>query len=89
MWDCKETNKRGEEFEAIIINQDLTVMNEGKEKTFKTIRAESIIDITVINRYALQYLCMSSWYVDNKPSFSDNRYIQVSFDIGQYEPRER
>lgn len=52
LWGCDESNPRGEDLESMIAEHNLTVLNSGSIPTFKTTRAESIIDVTVINSAA-------------------------------------
>ena len=85
LWGCSETNQRGAALEELFSYSDLTVMNMGEEPTFRSNRAESIIDVTVVNEYALQNLEFKSWRVDPKPSHSDHRYIK--FELGKLMPR--
>ncbi len=49
LWGCEVTNKRGEELEELILRFNLNVANNGGEYTFSTTRANSIIDITLVN----------------------------------------
>ncbi len=87
LWGCADSNGRGLMLEEIIISNNLLVMNTGDTPTFKTIRAESIIDVTIINSTAANLLALSDWRVDlATPSHSDHRYI--NFDLGQYKPEE-
>ena len=86
MWGCEEENLRGKDLGDLINSKSLMVLNEGTEPTFKTIRAESIIDITLINAPAIQNLSITEWRVDTSPSFSDHRYIK--FKVGGYVPEE-
>ena len=87
MWGCDEVNPRGEELEILIAEKNLTVMNVGSVPTFKTERAESIIDVALINAYAYENLSLQDWRVDESTSFSDHRY--VLFQWGGYTPNEQ
>ena len=49
LWGCEETNKRGEELKELILRFYLNVANRGGEYTFSTSRANSIIEITLVN----------------------------------------
>ena len=74
LWGCECSNKRGEELEEYFFNKDLIVLNEGQEPTFETIRAKSIIDVTVINRSALQHLTTPMWCVEKITSTSPSSW---------------
>ena len=87
LWGCPDKNERGEALEEVLLTQNLTLLNVGHVSTFVTKRAESIIDLTVVNCYALENLNLEGWKVETEDSFSDHRYI--SFSIGKYKPAEQ
>ena len=60
MWGCAEGNKRGEDLEAVLQSHQLMVRNVGMVPTFKTSRAESIIDLTITNAHANKLLNLGS-----------------------------
>ena len=82
LWGCEEENERGKDLSTMFNVKKLLVLNEGTTPTFKTSRAQSIIDVTVINSHATRDLLVTDWRVDTTPSFSDHRYI--NFELGQY-----
>jgi len=85
MWGCEEENSRGTTLEDWLVTNNLTVLNQGREKTFITSRASSIIDITLCNDTAINSLDISAWRVNTeKESFSDHRYI--NFTMGEWRP---
>jgi len=84
LWGCSEGNGRGEELEELILMNSLRVMNVGDVPTFRTSRAKSIIDVTLMNASAERRLNLSGWEVQEAPSFSDHKYIQ--FSLGKYVP---
>ena len=49
LWGCEETNMWGEDLEELILRFNPNVANSGVEYTFSTLRANSIIDVTLIN----------------------------------------
>ncbi len=57
MWGSENSNSRGEVLEELLLEKDLEVLNEGNEATFSTCRARSIIDISLVNRYATRTAC--------------------------------
>ena len=87
MWGCTEENKRGEELGELFASKLLLVRNTGNVPTFKTSRAQSIIDVTVTNAYADRLLNFENWHVNTEEaSFSDHRYI--NFELGRYQAKE-
>ncbi len=88
LWGCENSNSRGEELEEVILTRDLTVLNEGNECTFQTIRAKSIIDITLVNSTAAELDLVTDWKVETDiPSHSDHKY--VFFSLGRWEATVR
>ena len=88
LWGCSEGNARGSELEALIAERNLTVMNEGRVPTFKTVRAESIIDVTLTNSAFYQTMSLTDWKVNlEESSFSDHCYI--NYQWGSYVPIDR
>jgi len=88
LWGCQESNTRGVEMEDLIAEKNLRVVNVGITPTFKTCRAESIIDVTLMNSTAMSKLEVEEWrVVKDPPSFSDHRYIE--FRVGKYTPKQR
>ena len=65
-----------------MLAKNLTVLNVGDEPTFSTSRAESVIDVTLMNNEAIQTLKANEWRFCDQPSFSDHKYIK--FTLGQY-----
>ena len=86
LWGCPDRNERGEDLEEILLTRNLTVMNTGSIPTFYCSRASTIIDLTVMNVFALEQLNLEGWEVLTEQSFSDHRYIQ--FSLGKYKPKE-
>ncbi len=80
LWGCEETNKRGEELEELILRFNLNVTNSGGEYTFSTSRANSIIDITLVNPSTSNSLFPRNWRVLSEESFSDHKYLAFEFD---------
>ena len=86
LWGCLDKNTRGEELEDIFLTKNLTVMNVGTEATFETIRAKSIIDVTVVNTWMMQTMNLTDWHVSTEASMSDHKYIY--YNLGKYVPVE-
>ncbi len=84
LWGCRESNLRGEGLEALLLSKNMLVLNSGSVPTFVTSRAESIIDVTMVNCAALEQLKVQDWEVDRSFSGSDHRY--VSYTVGKYVP---
>ena len=87
LWGCSEGNARGEALEDLITDKDLLVANDGNLSTFVSTRAESIIDVTLMNSLAYSTTNLRNWRVDTGVSFSDHRYI--TFDMEAYIPQRR
>ena len=88
LWGCDVSNGRGHELESLIAEKDLTVLNEGSRPTFETVRAESIIDVTMVNSAFYNTMNVNDWQVlGDEPSFSDHKYI--TFSWGKYIPAQR
>ncbi len=83
LWGCEETNKRDEDFKDQILRFNLNVANSGGEYTFSTSRANSIIDITLINPSTPSSLFPKNWRVLAEESFFDHKYL--SFELGEFE----
>ncbi len=83
LWGCEETNRRGEEFEDLILRFNLNVASSGGEYTFSTSRANSIIDITLINPLTPSSFFPKNWRVLAEESFSDHKYL--AFELWDFE----
>ena len=49
-WGCDDANGRGEKLELFIANYSLSIINRGSTPTFKTSRAQNIIDIMLTSK---------------------------------------
>ncbi|MDE3023336.1 MAG: hypothetical protein KGI54_16055 [Pseudomonadota bacterium] len=78
-WGCPVNNKRGDDFEVFISCQNLHLLNHGSLPTFQTVRAQSIIDITLVH-YQL-YDAMADWQVTLEDFFSDHKLIEFSLNF--------
>ena len=61
LWGSADWNARGNELEEIILTSNLTIVNLGNRPNFVTTRAETVIDVTMINTSALKNLQISEW----------------------------
>ncbi len=84
LWQCEEANARGSDLEEMILTLNMNVMNSGHRPTFVSSRAESIIDVTMVNASALALLDLDNWRVDQSMTLSDHKYIL--FSIGNLMP---
>jgi len=75
MWGCDSTDSRGSILEDIIMVDNLSVLNTGRKCTFQTVRAKSIIDVTLINNLVQG---IDNWMVDESDSMSDHKYIRYN-----------
>ena len=85
-WGCKDTNRRGHEFDDLILSNNLIINNMGSTPTFVSHLGESIIDITMTNAHASPMI--SDWYVDINDSLSDHRYIEYKL-LFDYNPSDK
>ena len=70
-------NRRGDELEEFIMEQNLLVLNEGSTPTFEAGVGKSCIDVTLANVKAFDRV--NKWRVDKELSMSDHRYIQFTY----------
>ncbi len=88
IWGCVENNDRGQDFEDLLDQYELTVLNVDNTPTyFRTdedgTKSETIIDITVTNKFAND-INVNDWQVLEEETDSDHKYISYTF--GQYQP---
>jgi ribonuclease HI len=77
LWGSQETNRRGEEWEEWIFDQDLEVANVGDTNTFQNEQGQSShIDVTVHTGRAV----ITRWRVDEGPMVSDHRKIHYELE---------
>ncbi len=74
LWGCETMNKRGKELEDLIL-----VVNRGGGYTFSTSRANSIIDIRLVNFSTSNCLFPRDWRVLSGESF---KYL--AFELGEF-----
>ena len=79
LWGCEINNTRGNDYEAFLAGNDLSVLNVGTTPTFKTVRAESIID-TTFTHYSL-YDYIDDWNVSLDDFKSDHRCISFRLSL--------
>ena len=78
VWNCTETDKRGEFIEDFLIENNLSFLNVGNNWTFESARGfKSIIDVTLAN-YRLASK-ISDWRVENHLQVSD--HYRITFTI--------
>ena len=82
LWGCDDTNRRGEDLELFLLQNQLYISNVGNVPTFDNDRSNSIIDITVHNRWAVDLV--SDWHVNEGESLSDHKYLE--YKITEYQP---
>ena len=85
LWGSEINNQRGDEYEAFMAANDLSVLNVGVIPTFKTIRAESIIDITLVHYSLYEYI--DNWKVSEDDYLSDHRCISFQLNISPPRPQ--
>ena len=80
LWGSEINNTRGDEFEAFMANNDLSVLNVGTTPTFyKSEQVNSIIDVTLVH-YSL-YDHIENWRVSVEDYKSDHRCISFQLNI--------
>ena len=78
VWNCTETDKRGEFIEDFVIENNLSCLNVGNNWTFESAHGfKSIIDVTLAN-YRLASK-ISDWRVENHLQVSD--HYRITFTI--------
>ena len=85
LWSSKTTNKRGEDFENFIAQNDLTVCNRGNANTYDCPTGKSIIDITLATAKLAENI--NNWKVMQDDFLSDHKMIY--YDILLPSPREK
>ena len=75
-WGSSKINKRGEKLMELIINKNLTILNDGSITFQNVLRCEAL-DITLGNPAALDLV--SSWCTSSAPSLSDHSLISFKF----------
>ena len=73
LWGSADWNQSGDSLEDIVLTSNLTIVNTGGVSTFVSTRAESVIDVTMINNSALNHLMVSDWVVSMEPSHQTHR----------------
>ena len=77
LWNCVDTNSRGEFVEDFIIQNNFQCINVGNNWTFQGPMGKSIIDITISN-YSLATK-ISNWKVENH--LEDSDHFRIIFTI--------
>ena len=79
LWKSNETNLRGEQFENLIAQHNLTVCNTGGKHTFDAGNRKSIIDVTLSSLKISESI--KSWTVHDQDYLSDHKLISFSLDF--------
>lgn len=75
-WGGEKTDKRGEEMQDFVVENDLTILNTGFKPTYCTARSKSFIDLTIVTNFIADEI--NDWRVDDDLSHSDHNYIKFS-----------
>ena len=75
-----DTNKRGEKLDEFIAENLLSIENIGKEFTYETSNAKSIIDITLSANLSVS---VTNWTVTKENNFTDHNTITFKLRIDQ------
>lgn len=77
-WGSRKSNTRGDKLLEFIAEQDMTIMNVGREATFTSAMGHSsIVDVTLAAANLAAHV--SKWKVMEDESLSDHKYI--SFEV--------
>lgn len=74
-WGNKDNNIRGTNLKDFIDSQDLFLINRGNTPTFRQGNKESVIDLTLTNREALELI--DNWKVIDDVNHSDHNTIEL------------
>ena len=80
-------NRRGQEFEDFIAENELFVLNDGVKPTFIQGNRRSWIDVTLRNKFALDKNIGVNWNVEDEFSFSDHQLITFSAKVRPAKPQ--
>ena len=80
-------NRRGQEFEDFIAENELFVLNDGVKPTFIQGNRRSWIDVTLRNKFALDKNLGVNWCVEDEFSFSDHQLITFSAKVLPAKPQ--
>lgn len=81
VWGSTDVNNRGELLLNFIQTNNLFINNIGNEPTFVTTNRAEVLDITLSNSYATNFI--ENWHVSKEPSMSDHRYICFDMNFPQ------
>ena len=73
IWGSSDINPPREDLLAHCVSADLNFCNVGTKPTFRTKTREEVLDLTLVNRCALDRVV--GWHASNVLSFSDHMNI--------------
>ena len=74
-WGSSNINKRGEKLMELILDHDLSILNDGSITFQNSLRCEAL-DVTLCNQAAIDLI--ESWHTSSSPSLSDHSLISFS-----------
>src|SRR6266496_610358 len=83
-WGCPQNNLRGDVIDELIHRHSLSVINVGSVPTFETVRARSIIDVSLVHD-SLYNNC-ANWKVLDKDFLSDHKCLEFFLNLCQPSP---
>ncbi|MEO1413498.1 MAG: hypothetical protein AAFW73_26705, partial [Bacteroidota bacterium] len=83
LWNCPDTNSRGERLEEFILEHGVTVQNVGDHFTFFRGEARTIIDVTMTTGANLETE-VTNWHVSEEVMGSDHLLIQFTLPISSH-----
>ena len=79
VWGSSNVNSRGMDLLTYCASSNLYFCNVGNKPTFRTRKREEVLDLTLMNRNAVN--CIRDWHVSDVPSFSDHMYIRFRIQM--------
>ena len=79
VWGSSNVNSRGIDLLTYCASSNLYFCNVGNKPTFRTRKREEVLDLTLMNRNAVN--CIRDWHASDVPSFSDHMYIRIRIQM--------
>ena len=79
-WGCQKSDSRGEVLEDLILENDLSVLNQGSRPTYERSKVGTIIDVCMVSSGISPNF--GNWRVSNTSTFSDHSRIDFEMQLG-------
>ena len=87
IWGDKKTDKRGDDLQIAIAQNELYIINQGNKPTFENSRIQqSIIDLTITNKLGSELI--DNWKVSNEFTNTDHKYIRAKLNLMTHKYRK-